>query len=273
MTREWPQELDQISRMIGESPNLVQGPGGNTSWKSGEDIWVKASGAQLKDAESSRIFCRIRRNNPLRNLEDDSLRPSIESYLHAIIPKKYVIHVHSVGAINIAIRKSVDSSIKNLLSEFKLGLVEYVRPGKDLAKKVQTNFKSNSKNNGVILRNHGIVFWGENLMETYKILLKFEETSFKEFSIKEDIFKICYENGIERFIGKKYVTPDHAVFAKELANLGLASNPNWIEDLNLALCKSISMVAHREDITFLEDDEVIGLQNWDAEKYRRTQNT
>jgi rhamnose utilization protein RhaD (predicted bifunctional aldolase and dehydrogenase) len=41
---------------IGADPMLVQGAGGNVSWKDGETLWVKASGAWLADAARKEIF-------------------------------------------------------------------------------------------------------------------------------------------------------------------------------------------------------------------------
>ena len=41
---------------IGQEPLLVQGAGGNVSWKDGGTLWIKASGAWLADAEKDDIF-------------------------------------------------------------------------------------------------------------------------------------------------------------------------------------------------------------------------
>ena len=38
---------------IGADPLLIQGPGGNTSFKSGDELWVKASGAWLAEASAA----------------------------------------------------------------------------------------------------------------------------------------------------------------------------------------------------------------------------
>ncbi|MBK7285418.1 MAG: hypothetical protein IPI83_14890 [Sphingomonadales bacterium] len=43
-------ELCEVSARIGADPMLIQGPGGNTSFKSGDELWVKASGAWLAEA-------------------------------------------------------------------------------------------------------------------------------------------------------------------------------------------------------------------------------
>jgi rhamnose utilization protein RhaD (predicted bifunctional aldolase and dehydrogenase) len=39
---------------IGRDPLLVQGAGGNVSWKEGNTLWIKASGTWLADAGSNK---------------------------------------------------------------------------------------------------------------------------------------------------------------------------------------------------------------------------
>jgi len=41
---------------IGADPLLVQGAGGNVSWKESDTLWVKASGTWLKEAVQKDIF-------------------------------------------------------------------------------------------------------------------------------------------------------------------------------------------------------------------------
>jgi len=41
---------------IGKDRLLVQGAGGNVSWKDGNTLWIKASGKWLAHAETEEIF-------------------------------------------------------------------------------------------------------------------------------------------------------------------------------------------------------------------------
>ncbi len=43
-------QVKAFCAQIGADPLLVQGPGGNVSWKDGDVLWVKASGAWLAHA-------------------------------------------------------------------------------------------------------------------------------------------------------------------------------------------------------------------------------
>ena len=48
--------IGEYCEWIGSNPLLVQGAGGNISWKEGDVLWVKASGMWLIDATKENIF-------------------------------------------------------------------------------------------------------------------------------------------------------------------------------------------------------------------------
>ena len=115
-----PAELIEVSARIGEDIDLVQGAGGNSSVKVGEVLWVKASGTWLAAAREQPIFLPLDLGVIHRGVAagaDDpiapallggapagSLRPSIETSLHALLPHRLVLHVHSVNLIAWAVR-------------------------------------------------------------------------------------------------------------------------------------------------------------------------
>lgn len=107
---------------------LIQGGGGNTSIKTGDRLWVKASGTWLSQAEAKLIFvslpldeirCRISAGDAedLSDLAEggDDLRPSIETTLHAIFPQPVVVHVHSVNAIAWSVEQGGREALDELL--------------------------------------------------------------------------------------------------------------------------------------------------------------
>ncbi|MFZ2753134.1 MAG: class II aldolase/adducin family protein, partial [Lysobacteraceae bacterium] len=94
-----PEELVRVSAKIGGNAHLVQGGGGNTSFKRDDDFWVKASGTWLAEAETRDIFVRlslaaVRKTMSGADIEAGiaalgpagGLRPSIETSLHALLP-------------------------------------------------------------------------------------------------------------------------------------------------------------------------------------------
>ena len=98
------------SQTVGKNFDLIQGAGGNTSFKEGGFLNIKASGFKLKDSLTKDIFVQINLNKLLKILEADSeskytqflenstrLRPSIETSMHAILPQKYIFHLHCLN--------------------------------------------------------------------------------------------------------------------------------------------------------------------------------
>ena len=53
------EELKSISTRMGKDKTLIQGPGGNTSLKEGNVLYVKASGKKLSEANKENIFVPI----------------------------------------------------------------------------------------------------------------------------------------------------------------------------------------------------------------------
>ena len=108
-----PQAFLELSQRIGADPLLVQGAGGNTSIKTGDnEMWIKASGTELAQALAQDIFVAVHPTKARREIDhgpgdcrgtliDPScgLRPSIETTFHALFETRYVFHFHSVGVI------------------------------------------------------------------------------------------------------------------------------------------------------------------------------
>ena len=106
-----------LSEAIGRDPALVQAAGGNTSLKSGDVLWIKASGTWLMNARSQPIMVpvqlgpllqAVKRQDPAADQPHDftigeenraGLRPSIETTVHAVRPQRVVVHVHCVSTI------------------------------------------------------------------------------------------------------------------------------------------------------------------------------
>src|SRR5450432_4262443 len=111
------EKLMAVSARIGSNLDLVQAGGGNTSIKEDGTLWVKASGKWLSRAAEEEMFLPVPMLDIERQLlaEDEkfpeyrtrsgvALRPSVETAVHAVLPQKVVIHVHSVRTIAWAAR-------------------------------------------------------------------------------------------------------------------------------------------------------------------------
>ena len=264
MSASAPDELRKFSRRIGETVSLVQGPGGNTSFKEGTDVWVKASGTWLVKAESENIFCRVSPSNPKIDLNSGSgLRPSIETHFHTLLPMRAIFHVHSLGSLTWAIRECGETMLKDLFPEILW--VQYRKPGSELARDLAK--KDTSKSIGAILQNHGMVIWADNLEDCYGQLIECEERLLelaREIKGNQETFKTTVEN-----LGKgPFLTPDHAVFSEQETK----GKPAWETEALEVLQAAVQLIPTSCRITELTSEAVMELVNWDEETYRKKMN-
>jgi len=168
--------LKEVSARVGRDMTLVQGAGGNTSLKSGDVLWVKASGAWLMEADQRDIFVPVDLPGALRALEQGvekmpmvdsaagpaaTLRPSIETSLHALLPHRVVLHVHAVNTIAWAACQDVENEIALRLQGLKWARVPYRRPGLPLSQ-VVAQATTQRKPDVLILGNHGLLVGAED---------------------------------------------------------------------------------------------------------------
>lgn len=176
-------EIKKFSRKIGLNNSLIQGAGGNISWKEADTLWIKASGTWLADAEEKEIFVPV--DLPLIRLLIDggassydeaskgdlSLRPSIETALHALLPHPIVVHVHAVDIIARAVQSDAVSDFSQCLDGLKWAWIDYVKPGPELAKVVAARLEtSNVIPDILVLGNHGLVVAGTSVGEVDLLL-------------------------------------------------------------------------------------------------------
>ena len=76
--------------------------------------------------------------------ENQILRPSIETTLHALLPHKIVLHVHSVNAIAWTIRKDGFKQLKDKLQGLNWSWLDYHQPGLPLTNAVVKVIKKKS---------------------------------------------------------------------------------------------------------------------------------
>jgi len=169
-------DFRSLTAMLGQNPLFTQGAGGNTSIKHKEAMWIKASGAWLKDAAAKNIFVIVDQeraqaelNYPgepsFRRLDTfRSMRPSIETSMHVVIPHRVLAHIHCVPMLAIAIRKGADYIFDDKLTGLKAVYVPYVKPGWELAKAVRNTY-GNGMPDIFLLGNHGIVIGGRSTAE------------------------------------------------------------------------------------------------------------
>jgi len=178
------QEISEFCKKIGKDPLLVQGPGGNASWKDGDTLWVKASGTWLANAQKEEIFVpvnldvikeAVKRNDfsiiPVSATPAYSLKPSIETLFHAVIPQPLIIHMHPVCVIKDVIFSNYRSRLKNKLPvDIKWAGIDYYKPGGELAKAIHHIVERDPSIQVFFLQNHGIIVGGNSINEIENIL-------------------------------------------------------------------------------------------------------
>ena len=275
---------------MGNNLDWVQGAGGNTSVKENGILWVKASGYWLSDAQNNNIFTPLDRQKVLDKIEQEiedlssaqilgkhyhSLRPSIETTLHALMGHRFVAHIHSVNVISYAVLKNGKKILNDKLEGISWLWVPYVRPGLPLTKML--NKMNVSDFDVIILANHGVVIGGDtkeevldifeqvetrlcrsfrgNFLETDKSKLESLVDSLEYKLPKHDLSHALAKDGLSlEIIGKNSLYPDHVIF------LGPGTIPVMAEEeFKYRLSKESSSLQYK--VVVIKDIGVIVDQN------------
>ena len=217
-----PEAYVKLLERIGRDKSLVQGLGGNCSVKSGLRMQVKASGKRMSEARREDFFHEVRltEHGGFRDdVSKSNTRPSIEVFLHAAIPSKYVLHVHSIAAIASSLRLQKSPPLRKSLASEGIVSLPYLRPGRELFEGISENLSHRAS--VFLLANHGLVISAETI----------EELEFRLDSVEQYLWRVGSEGRLGRFsdltdelgrqdsdlvrwhmINNWRVTPDHVVF-------------------------------------------------------------
>ena len=167
-----------LSARLGKDPLQVQGPGGNTSVKNEEIMWIKASGTELTDAKHGDIFVPVDRRAALSEARDEAgdgsckstvldpatdLRPSIETTFHAALDHSVVAHTHSVATLVHAICPEGREAAAEKLSGLPFAMVPYAKPGLPLTREILKRMMPETR--VFILQNHGLIVCGATVAD------------------------------------------------------------------------------------------------------------
>ena len=219
----------EYSKKIGKDFMLCQGPGGNTSFKQNDSIFIKKSGLQLADSNLDTFkkikFTEINHFYSNSKINDEKFDKdlSIETPLHVFLEQKYVFHYHSIPAIicSIIYKKNY---LNKLLIEKNITPINYIRPGLELALEIK---KNNNASSSFFLYNHGAIVQDKDLDNLLKKIKNIEHV-FSEIldyrkliNLKKKILGLELINNkivnpdpsinYEQF-KDKFFFPDHAVF-------------------------------------------------------------
>jgi rhamnulose-1-phosphate aldolase/alcohol dehydrogenase len=192
-----PERLVYRSNLLGSDKRITNYGGGNTSSKitqkdplTGNDVevlWVKGSGGDVGsiklDGFATLYMDRLEALKGLyrgRDHEDEmvgylphctfNLNPraaSIDTPLHAYVPRRFVDHMHPDAVIAIAAAKDSRALTKKIFGD-AIGWLPWRRPGFELGLWLETFCRDNPNAKGVVLESHGLFTWGDTPKECYE---------------------------------------------------------------------------------------------------------
>ena len=173
--------LVAISRKYGSDPRYVIAGGGNTSFKTADRLWVKASGHALATIgeEGFAVLDRTLLNqmgkkkyssDPAEREEQvkndlaaacitKDRRPSVETSLHNCMSAAYIVHLHPTLVNGLMCSANAAETCARLFPDALY--IPYTDPGYTLFKKVYDRIAAYRKEKGhepevIFLQNHGI---------------------------------------------------------------------------------------------------------------------
>lgn len=206
------QELITVSQHFGKNPLYVIAGGGNTSYKTADKLWIKASGSSLATIDEGGFVCLSREglakisekeysDNSTEREEEvkadlnvsilypKDKRPSVETSLHEIIDYAFVVHTHPTLVNALMCSVDAETKTKEMFGDDAL-FVEYTDPGYVLFKKVYEQIKAFKAQKGfcpkiIFLENHGVFVAADTTDEIHAIYDKIN--SKLNVFIREDL--------------------------------------------------------------------------------------
>ncbi len=188
------------SNILGADKRVTNYGGGNTSAKvmerdplSGESVevlWVKGSGGDIGSINMDGFATLyMQKLEALKSLyrgdehEDEMVAylphctfnlnaraASIDTPLHAYVPKKHVDHVHADAIIAIAASRNSEQLTREIFGE-RIGWLPWKRPGYELGLWLEKFCKDNPQADGVVLASHGLFTWADTAQECYDMTI------------------------------------------------------------------------------------------------------
>ena len=183
-------QLIEVSRRYGADSRFVIAGGGNTSFKTAERLWVKASGHALATiGEDGFAVLDRSKLNPMgtkaysahtaereAQVKEDlaaacitkDRRPSVETSMHNAIGFAFVVHLHPTLVNALMCSKQAEAKCKELFPDALY--IPYCDPGYTLFKKVYDEIQAYKAARGaepqvIFLQNHGIFVGADSVAE------------------------------------------------------------------------------------------------------------
>ncbi len=209
-------ELIEISQFYGKKKEYVIAGGGNTSYKTEDKLWVKASGFALSTISEEGFAVMDRKKlakiseieysaDPFereREIKDDlaeatitkDKRPSVETSFHDAIKYKFVVHLHPTAVNGIMCSNKAEELFNPVFGEEAV-YIPYMDPGYILFKAVEAKIIEFRAEKGydpkvILLQNHGIFVSADTTQEITSIYSKIIANIEKEVTTPVDNTKL-----------------------------------------------------------------------------------
>ena len=188
------------SNLLGSDKRITNYGGGNTSAKvmevdpltgqAVEVLWVKGSGGDVgsikMDGFATLYMDKLRALKGIYKgvqMEDEMVgylphctfnlnarAASIDTPLHAYVPKKHVDHMHPDAIIAIAASKNSRELTKQIFGD-DIGWLPWKRPGYELGLWLEKFCLENPNAKGVVLESHGLFTWDDDAKACYELTI------------------------------------------------------------------------------------------------------
>lgn len=220
------------SNLLGSDWRITNTGGGNTSSKlteadpiTGEPVevlWVKGSGGDLRTATRQnfaslyqqrllglqRVYAGFEQRGVKTPAEDAmvalyphatfNLNPctsSIDTPIHAFVPRRHVDHTHPVACIALATAADGERLTHEIYGD-RVVWIDWRRPGFESGLTLQRVCAEHPHAEGVLLGGHGLVSWADDDRECYGLTLRLINQAARYLAERD--------RGVETFGGRKY---------------------------------------------------------------------
>ena len=261
-----PREFKILLDRVGKDFTLTQGLGGNSSYKSDGEMLIKASGLRLHDVDNPNYFYRvgISDSDYFELPGSQTGKPSIEVFMHALLPQAFVLHLHSSAGVTLSMAAGNNPQLRARLEQSGVALIPYCRPGEALKQAIFDTLGS-GEHSAFLLQNHGVLYFADSVAELEHSISRFERLwtellePFGSYALAPaDLSKELSDFESERLLWQAAnnwrVSPDHCVFLGETAQ-------EWLDQLAMRDVRAILGMSNEETRLTVPQEQLLWYVN------------
>jgi len=227
-------------------------------------MWVKASGQRLADAASKQVFVPLSLDRVLSHLDEGKedlgscivtadaaphLKPSIETYLHALMRHRVVIHAHSISSTTTSVLADGETRAAAALHDISWRWIPYRRPGISLAKCV-LDIVGDEVVDALVLQNHGVLI-GASSIEAAEGLLGLVE---RRLDLPARALPSCDEQPLHGLENDEYeACLDLSAIAFDPVSLSILADNTLVPDQVVFLGGAVPVKRGDESLSFVAE--------------------